>query len=711
MLKQIFKQLSDSRAHANNLNNYIKTNKIIRSAGMGASFLLFVFALLASFPIVPHTDIVEAASPSESETKIEMSIGKGSANLSLIPKDMSGTFASSSSSELAEFNVTTNNYTGYTLGIKATDDTKQLTNVDMPTAKLDSITSIIDSSTFNTQAYNGKWGYKPSKYNSADNTSFRPAPTTSGSELNKTLCANGDPTTLCPDNQAKDTYTIGLGARVDYTKPVGTYSNTFVLTAVGNPVAYTLNYLDNTGDTSVSNMPATNSGTTVATKVQIASNIPTRTGYTFAGWCDQAPTVNADGSTTCGGSTYKASTTEDPVYYSFINQTLQNSIGNVYATWNITSYLQTVQVRYQTATGGWGNYSTYSACTKNVNYGSTHSCSIAATTEYQAASLASYTVTGANTKQIDVYRNTRTVSLTKGTGISAVSVTGTGVKSGSGTASATVYYGGAVTISASLTSGYDWVNWTGSATYTSQSQAISSVTSNLSFTANGKVSCQSSISGTMQAFNPSNLCSTATSSGTLTDSRDNQTYTVAKINDQWWMTKNLNLAGGTALTPADSNVSAGCNLGSNCTLPTSSTSGFSNNSTAYVYNSGRTTCGNSSPCYSYYSYVAATAGTNPSSGDATSDICPKGWRLPTRAEFNTLRSNYTTGVALTASPFLGVYAGSYYKSSFYDGGLYGYYWSSTAGNTAANRLYFDSSNTDDSSVGKNNGYSIRCVLQ
>ena len=342
MLKQIFKQLSDSKAHANNLNNYIKTNKIIRNAGMSASFLLFVFALLASFPIVPHTDIVEAASPLESDTNITMTIGKGSANLSLIPKDTTGTFSSSSTSDLASFGVVTNNYTGYTLGIKATDDTKQLTNVDMPTAKLDSIASVIDSSTFNTQAYNGKWGYVPSKYNSTDNTSFRPAPTTSSSTLDVTSSAN-------PNPDSDHTYTIGLGARVDHTKPAGTYSNTFVLTAVGNPVAYTLNYLDNTGDTSVSNMPATNSGTTAATKVQIASNIPTRTGFTFAGWCDQAPTVNADGSTTCGGSVYQASTTGTPVYYSFINQTLQNSIGNVYATWNITSYLQTVQVRYQTA--------------------------------------------------------------------------------------------------------------------------------------------------------------------------------------------------------------------------------------------------------------------------------------------------------------------------------------------------------------------------
>ena len=204
---------------------------------------------------------------------------------------------------------------------------------------------------------------------------------------------------------------------------------------------------------------------------------------------------------------------------------------------------------------------------------------------------------------------------------------------------------------------------------------------------------------------------------TLTDSRDSKSYTVAKIGNNVWMTKNLDLAGGTTLTAADSNVSAGCNLGgtNNCTLPASSTSGFSDNATAYVYNSNSTTCASNSPCYSYYSYVAATAGTNPEDFDeeATSDICPKGWRLPTRAEFNTLASTYTTGATLTAAPFYGVYAGSYSNSSFYDGGSYGLYWSSNAGNAwNACYLYFGSSSSATTSyVSKLRGYSVRCVAK
>ncbi|MBR3324421.1 DUF1566 domain-containing protein, partial [Candidatus Saccharibacteria bacterium] len=190
----------------------------------------------------------------------------------------------------------------------------------------------------------------------------------------------------------------------------------------------------------------------------------------------------------------------------------------------------------------------------------------------------------------------------------------------------------------------------------------------------------------------------------ITDSRDNTPYTIAKIGNQVWMTKNLDLAGGTTLTPQNSNVT------SSYTLPASSASGFSSDSTAYVYNSGSTTCASDSPCYSYYSYLAATAGTNPSSGNATSDICPAGWRLPTKSEYETLMGTYNTGAKLTASPFLAVYAGTYNTSSLGNGGSVGYYWSSTAYSSSnAYGLRFNSSGAVVDNYNKRNGFSVRCV--
>ena len=114
--------------------------------------------------------------------------------------------------------------------------------------------------------------------------------------------------------------------------------------------------------------------------------------------------------------------------------------------------------------------------------------------------------------------------------------------------------------------------------------------------------------------------------------------------------------------------------------------------------------------------MAVTAGTisgSPNSTVASSDICPKGWRLPTQAEFNTLRSSYSTSSALTGSPFRAVYGGYYNDSSFYSGGSYGGYWSSTAYNSSnAYRLRFGSSSS--ANVGneyKRVGSSVRCVRQ
>ena len=211
----------------------------------------------------------------------------------------------------------------------------------------------------------------------------------------------------------------------------------------------------------------------------------------------------------------------------------------------------------------------------------------------------------------------------------------------------------------------------------------------------------------MQDATATSLASLMPNSGdsvTLYDKRDEQAYTIAKIGGKYWMTKNLDLAGGTTLTSADSNVTT------SYTLPASSTAGFTSNDTAYVYNSGSTSCSSGNPCYSYYSHVAAAAGTNPSTGEVEADICPKGWRLPTQAEYSTLRSSYSTGATLTASPFNGVYAGWYDYSEPDSIGTDAMYWSSTAYYNTAYYLYYGNSTSDiDHGVGKAYGAAVRCV--
>ena len=178
---------------------------------------------------------------------------------------------------------------------------------------------------------------------------------------------------------------------------------------------------------------------------------------------------------------------------------------------------------------------------------------------------------------------------------------------------------------------------------------------------------------------------------TLADTRDNNTYTIAKINDACWMTQNLRLPGGTTLTSSDSNVTR------DYTLPSSSTSGFNNATVANMYNGADTTYG------AYYNYCAASAGTVClQTMDATQDICPKGWRLPTYDEMN--------GIINYASAFSPVYSGYYSLGSLSNSGSSGYWWSATAyDRTRQYYLYYYSGNLDTGYNTGNYGYSVRCI--
>ncbi len=117
---------------------------------------------------------------------------------------------------------------------------------------------------------------------------------------------------------------------------------------------------------------------------------------------------------------------------------------------------------------------------------------------------------------------------------------------------------------------------------------------------------------------------------TLTDVRDNNTYTVYKFKDgKCWMTENLRLKADSCsrcekerkLIPATSDIAA------EWSLPASDDSGFTGDNTAVdAYYDENKNIG-------YYSWCAATAGTCGAAAlnmtNAPSSICPKGWKLPT----------------------------------------------------------------------------------
>ena len=139
------------------------------------------------------------------------------------------------------------------------------------------------------------------------------------------------------------------------------------------------------------------------------------------------------------------------------------------------------------------------------------------------------------------------------------------------------------------------------------------------------------------------------------DKRDLKSYTVRYINGNCWMTENLRLGEDDTnpdtttivLTPEDSNVTEERTLtvydiltystsGKECygTAPSASTSGL----------------GYSTPCMHsknvdngdigvWYNYVAATAGTITGTNNetnATEDICPSGWHLPSSTEYRDM---------------------------------------------------------------------------
>lgn len=284
--------------------------------------------------------------------------------------------------------------------------------------------------------------------------------------------------------------------------------------------------------------------------------------------------------------------------------------------------------------------------------------------------------------------------------------------------------------------------------------------------------------GTIQNWNgcntlirdPGDGTANLTSVTALTDSRDGNTYAVAKLADgKCWTIENLRLA------DKDSNNNY-INLSSsnthNPSLPLTndySTSATSNHlspstdstqtawcddSDLYVRNpvcygqsmlntentaffTNNTTSAQDGNIYSYgnyYNWYSATAGhgkigSNHSGYNAPGDICPAGWRLPTATDNNT-NGDFNllnialggTGAVSTASPNTVILAYRTYPNNFVYSGMInassfnrrnsnGYYWSASEMYTYQASTLIVSSQViwSVSDTGKWPGYSVRCI--
>lgn len=258
---------------------------------------------------------------------------------------------------------------------------------------------------------------------------------------------------------------------------------------------------------------------------------------------------------------------------------------------------------------------------------------------------------------------------------------------------------GTYNLSGVFNSGYEFSSWSNSGGSIANTGALNTtytVNGNGTITLNGK---QSIINLLTQATYMQDLtaaqCSGSSdgATATLRDRRDNNTYTIAKINGNCWMTQNLRLSGGRTLTSADSNVA------SSWYFPNTSLTSGNSYTDAYSTISSNTSYGG------YYNFCAASAGTNCQSSnayDTTYDICPKGWRLPTYNEQQDITSY--------SSAFSPVYSGYYDDGSLGHTGSFGYWWSSTAGYSYIQYvLYYYSRSLDTNSRAKLYGYSVRCV--
>ena len=261
-----------------------------RSTGL---IMLSIVALIAVMLPFCVGDSAFATSPT-----LTVSIPDPVLDLIVLPKSSDGTFASSAD---MSFTVTTDNYSGYTLSIASGTTGANETNLVSSGNALATLpaNSSLTAEAFATATYKNKWGYKPSKLNSAANTTYRPSPTSTGDLIENYGSAG-----------TNISYTISIGANVGLDQPLGEYTNTFVITAVANLTSYSITYNANDGNSGndTTNMPSPNPQTgnvdTNTTSITLAS-APSRNGYDFMGWC----TVQVADDAACTGTEYTASDT------------------------------------------------------------------------------------------------------------------------------------------------------------------------------------------------------------------------------------------------------------------------------------------------------------------------------------------------------------------------------------------------------------------
>ena len=213
---------------------------------------------------------------------------------------------------------------------------------------------------------------------------------------------------------------------------------------------------------------------------------------------------------------------------------------------------------------------------------------------------------------------------------------------------------------------------------------------------------------------------------TVLDKRDNNEYTIGKLEDgNVWLLDNLRLGGDTeiTLTPSDTNIAT------NFTLPASSTDKFNDDTAGWTtpgINTSKSGTMSTNGVYQggigvFYNYCAASAGTicaakGENASNASYDICPASWRMPTGGtdgEYQVLYTAYNSDYANLQTALRTPLSGYFLSGSAKNQGRYGYFWSSTRND--GNSMYFlrvnASSVEPQDNYDRRSGNSVRCVLK
>ena len=214
--------------------------------------------------------------------------------------------------------------------------------------------------------------------------------------------------------------------------------------------------------------------------------------------------------------------------------------------------------------------------------------------------------------------------------------------------------------------------------------------------------------------------------GTMTDSRDGQTYKTVKIGTQTWMAENLNYA----YTGVPYNYS-----------------GNTSDSTSWCYSNATANCTKYGRLYTWAAAMDSvgtwsTNGKGCGYGKTCSPtypvrgVCPEGWHLPTQTEWNTLFTavggQSTAGKMLSSTiswssvpggwvrdgygtdaySFSALPAGLRDATGYNNVGYHAYFWSSSEYNSSRTYIVglddeFDKADLYGS--GKDYGYSVRCI--